>query len=136
MGLKMITLDEADHLLDLGFPKYIEKIVDALPRKRHSLLFSATIQNDVRQSWLVAPRGKIFQVMYHLKEYILQKSEYRVMVFCTTGTVTSLFQNRENGPGRHSSENTTYMVLEEPVGKGKMVKAFRCFSHGKRVLPQ
>ncbi|KAK4747880.1 hypothetical protein SAY87_014466 [Trapa incisa] len=59
MGLKMITLDEADHLLDLGFPKYIEKIVDALPRKRHSLLFSATIQNDVRQSWLVAPRVKI-----------------------------------------------------------------------------
>lgn len=47
MGLKMLILDEADHLLDLGFRKDIEKIVDALPRKRQSLLFSATIPKEV-----------------------------------------------------------------------------------------
>jgi ATP-dependent RNA helicase MSS116 len=47
-GLKMLILDEADHLLDLGFRKDVEKIVDCLPRQRQSLLFSATIPKEVR----------------------------------------------------------------------------------------
>ncbi|KAG0447782.1 hypothetical protein HPP92_028148 [Vanilla planifolia] len=34
MGLKMLILDEADHLLNLGFRKDIEKIVDCIPRQR------------------------------------------------------------------------------------------------------
>jgi len=48
MGLQMLVLDEADHLLDLGFRKDIEKIVDCLPRQRQSLLFSATLPKEVR----------------------------------------------------------------------------------------
>jgi len=48
MGLRMLVLDEADHLLDLGFRKDVEKIVDCLPRQRQSLLFSATIPKEVR----------------------------------------------------------------------------------------
>ena len=48
MGLRMLVLDEADHLLDLGFRKDVEKIVDCLPRQRQSLLFSATMPKEVR----------------------------------------------------------------------------------------
>lgn len=47
MGLKLLILDEADHLLDLGFRKDIEKIVDSLPRHRQSLMFSATMPKEV-----------------------------------------------------------------------------------------
>jgi superfamily II DNA/RNA helicase len=47
MGLKMLVLDEADHLLDLGFRKDIEQIVDCLPRQRQSMLFSATFPKEV-----------------------------------------------------------------------------------------
>lgn len=47
MGLKMLVLDEADHLLNLGFRKDIEKIMDCLPRQRQSLLFSATVPKEV-----------------------------------------------------------------------------------------
>lgn len=47
MGLEMLVLDEADRLLDLGFRKDMEKIVDCLPRKRQSLLFSATVPKEV-----------------------------------------------------------------------------------------
>lgn len=47
MGLKLLILDEADHLLDLGFRKDIEKIVDSLPRQRQSLMFSATMPKEV-----------------------------------------------------------------------------------------
>lgn len=48
MGLKMLIIDEADHLLDLGFRKDMEKIVDCLPRQRQSLLFSATMPKEVK----------------------------------------------------------------------------------------
>ena len=48
MGLTMLILDEADLLLDLGFRKDIEKIVDCLPRRRQSLMFSATVPREVR----------------------------------------------------------------------------------------
>ncbi|XP_061373739.1 probable DEAD-box ATP-dependent RNA helicase 48 [Gastrolobium bilobum] len=120
MGLQMLVLDEADHLLDLGFRKDIEKIVDCLPRQRQSLLFSATIPKEVRrisqlvlkrehtfvdtvgmgcvetpvqvkQSYLIAPHESHFQIVYNiLKEHILQAPDYKVIVFCITGMVTSL----------------------------------------------
>ncbi|KAI6707229.1 hypothetical protein NL676_010191 [Syzygium grande] len=120
MGLKMLIIDEADHLLDLGFRKDMEKIVDCLPRQRQSLLFSATMPKEVRrisqlvlkrehsfidtvgvgcvethaqvkQSYVVAPHDMHFQVVYHfLKEHILEAPDYKVIVFCTTGMVTSL----------------------------------------------
>ena len=41
------VLDEADRMLDLGFIKDIRRIVAALPQRRQSCLFSATMPNDV-----------------------------------------------------------------------------------------
>ena len=40
-------LDEADHMLDLGFIVPIRRIVQKLPRKRQTLLFSATMPNEI-----------------------------------------------------------------------------------------
>ncbi|MBN2121567.1 DEAD/DEAH box helicase [Candidatus Micrarchaeota archaeon] len=44
-----IVLDEADHMLDLGFQKDVFEIMGELPKFRLTLLFSATIDNKVRQ---------------------------------------------------------------------------------------
>ncbi|MDP1671145.1 MAG: DEAD/DEAH box helicase, partial [Alphaproteobacteria bacterium] len=41
------VLDEADHMFDLGFVKDIKKIISALPKKRQSLMFSATMPTEV-----------------------------------------------------------------------------------------
>ncbi|XP_074317744.1 putative DEAD-box ATP-dependent RNA helicase 48 [Silene latifolia] len=120
MGLKMLVLDEADHLLDLGFRKDMERIVDCLPRERQSLLFSATVPKEVRrisqlvlkrehvcintedencpetnskvkQSYVIVPHDMHFQVVYQLlKKHISGMPDYKVIVFCTTGMVTSL----------------------------------------------
>lgn len=119
MGLKMLILDEADHLLDLGFRKDMEKIVDCLPRQKQSLLFSATLPKEVRrvsqlvlkrdhvyintvgsgpethdkvnQSYIIAPHEQHFQIVHHLlKEHIAQVPNYKVIVFCTTAMMTSL----------------------------------------------
>lgn len=47
MGVKVLVLDEADHLLDMGFRKDIERIVAAVPKQRQTLLFSATVPDEV-----------------------------------------------------------------------------------------
>ncbi|VAI51890.1 unnamed protein product [Triticum turgidum subsp. durum] len=61
MGLKLLVLDEADHLLDLGFRKDIEKIADSLPRQRQTLLFSATVPKEVRRvSQMVLNKDHVF----------------------------------------------------------------------------
>jgi len=46
--LEMLILDEADRMLDMGFIDDLNKIIDRLPGDRQSLLFSATLSDDVR----------------------------------------------------------------------------------------
>lgn len=46
-NVKYFVLDEADHMLDLGFVNDIRKIVAKLPAKRQSLFFSATMPPDI-----------------------------------------------------------------------------------------
>jgi len=46
-GLEILTLDEADRMLDLGFLPPLRRILAALPFARQTLLFSATLSSEV-----------------------------------------------------------------------------------------
>ena len=48
-NLRVLVLDEADQLLEMGFRPSIEKILSYLPRNRQTLLFSATVPDAVKQ---------------------------------------------------------------------------------------
>ena len=46
--IKYLILDEADRMLDMGFMDDIMRIISHLPKKRQTLLFSATMPNRIR----------------------------------------------------------------------------------------
>ena len=48
-SIEYLVLDEADRMLDMGFVRDVRKIIQALPKKRQSLLFSATMPGEIAQ---------------------------------------------------------------------------------------
>ena len=105
-AVAVLVLDEADQMLDMGFAPQLKRILQTLPRNRQTLLFSATMPQeifDIAKTYMklpvrveVAPPGtpaaKVTQELFFLekqdKSRLLQKilEEYRgsILIFART----------------------------------------------------
>ncbi|MFP4567464.1 MAG: DEAD/DEAH box helicase [Candidatus Woesearchaeota archaeon] len=113
-NIKLLILDEADRMLDMGFADDIEDIVKQCPKQRQTLFFSATfppqvktltkkylkvpvqvkVQNQVdpkllKQIYYDVRRGDKLSLLIHL---IRKESADKIMIFCNTRINSDLVQ--------------------------------------------
>ncbi len=70
--VKMLVLDEADTMLNLGFQEEMDRILALLPRKRQNLLFSATLSSAVNDiTRVVLHKPEVIQVDAGPQEVVL-----------------------------------------------------------------
>lgn len=113
--VKILVLDEADRMLDMGFQDDVEKIIRQCPLNRQTLLFSATISDDIAylsRKYMKSPikvsaetyvdPSKLRQVIYDVPNNIkfsllvhLLKHEHSalVMVFCNSRKTVDFVAN-------------------------------------------
>lgn len=105
--VKILVLDEADQLFDMGFIRDVRKIIRSLPKERQTMLFSATLPEQIRAlareclsnpvSISATPQGvtpdKIDQQVRYLRaedkpdaliDFLQEHSGQRTLVFCRT----------------------------------------------------
>jgi ATP-dependent RNA helicase RhlE len=105
--VKYLVLDEADRMLDMGFLPDVRRIVQKIPRDRHTSLFSATVPPEIATliQWAMrnpqsveigarrTPAETVDHVIYPVAEtqktalllQLLERSKYdSVIVFCRT----------------------------------------------------
>ncbi len=132
--VKIVVLDEADHMFDIGFLPDIEKILSLTPKKRQTLLFSATMPDAIVRIISkhmnlpvrieIAPSGtvasgitqELFMISRNAKidllEKVLNENSGKVLIFLRTKTsvkkITGLINSMNHTAVEIHSDRSLY----------------------------
>lgn len=154
--IQKLVLDEVDEVLNLGFMHQLETVLDLLPEKKQSILFSATMTEEVKtiiQTFFKSPDTveiersgtpleKIQQNIYNVKnfytkvnllKFLLAKKETfsKVLVFTKNKRVADkLFTELEN-----AGQSKGISVIHSNKSQNYRIQAIKGFQDGEhRIL--
>ncbi|CAJ0761953.1 5071_t:CDS:10, partial [Entrophospora sp. SA101] len=81
-NLQILVLDEADRILDMGFQKTINAIIENLPKKRQTLLFSATQTNSVDDLARLSLQNPKYVAVHENSEHSTPQDLYQHYLVC------------------------------------------------------
>jgi len=149
--VRFLVLDEVDRMLDMGFLRDVEKIVNKCPKNRQNFLFSATISRDIehligkytnnpeeisvesyvdhsklKQVYYDVPSNLKFSLLVHL---LKKENADLVMVFSNTR------RNADLIAGNLSKQGINVEIIHGGLTQGKRIRALEDFHcKGKGVL--
>ena len=93
-GLKTLVLDEADRMLDMGFFDVMTEIISQTPKKRQTLMFSATYPNSIKKMCRSIQRDPVtVKVETEHKPGVIEQLFYEVQKHERNNTLLALFEH-------------------------------------------
>jgi ATP-dependent RNA helicase RhlE len=147
-GIRILILDEADRMLDMGFQPQVDAIVRRLPRQRQTMFFSATLDGEVAElarEYTQNPRRFDAELPSHLE---LGETEHRFVGVTSENKVETLvdllghddgltlvFVRTKRGADRLvkrlASHDVKAVAMHGDMGQGARERALARFDAGK-----